>query len=427
MTSDLTIKIVDKTASVVVMGLGYVGLPVAAAFAEVGFRVTGLDVDPAKAQALNAGRSHIPDVSDETLGPLVRDGWFTATADPGVLGSADAVIICVPTPLSKTKDPDLSAVQSAAEAVAQHAHPGMLAVLESTTYPGTTEEVFSAKLAAKGFSVGEDVFVAFSPERIDPGSIKYGFANTPKVIGGVTPACTEAALALYGQAVEHLVPVSSARSAEMVKLLENTFRAVNVGLANEMGMICDRLGIDVWEVIDAASTKPFGFMRFEPGPGLGGHCLPIDPLYLSWKMRSLNYEARFIELADSINSSMPELWVGKTAEELNEHGKPIKGSDVLVIGVAYKPGVNDVRESPALDVMALLEGRGANVAYHDPYVPEVNLDKSTYRSVPLTRERVAAADCVVITTHHQAIDWPMVAGAAQAVVDTRGVLRRIAE
>jgi UDP-N-acetyl-D-glucosamine dehydrogenase len=362
-------------------------------------------------------------VPSALLTELVQGGALSATTDYAALAAVDAVSICVPTPLNKTRDPDMSYVVDAATHVAQHAHPGLLIVLESTTYPGTTDEILLPRLQAAGFQVGADIFLAFSPERIDPGNVRYTVRNTPKVVGGATPACTEAVTALYSLAVEQVVPVSSLRAAEMVKLLENTFRAVNIGLVNEMALMCDKLDVDVWEVIEAASTKPYGFMKFTPGPGIGGHCIPIDPLYLSWKLKSLNYTARFIELADSINSRMPGYVVSLVAEALNDDGKALNGARVLVLGVAYKKDSDDVRESPALDVLAELKARKAQVSFHDPHVDRLTLDGQTLASQPLTAAVLQAADCVVVATDHSAIDWALVRAAARVVVDTRNALR----
>jgi UDP-N-acetyl-D-glucosamine dehydrogenase len=421
--STLLHKIASRQASIGVLGLGYVGLPLAVEFARAGFNVTGVDVDQRKVDTLNAGRSYIPDVKTEDVAALRATGKLTATTDYAELCAVDAVSICVPTPLRKTRDPDMSYVINAAEKVAGIAHPGLLIVLESTTYPGTTEEILQPPLEARGFTVGRNVFLAFSPERIDPGNPHYGVRNTPKVVGGATPACTEAATALYASAIDQVVPVSSMRAAEMVKLLENTFRAVNIGLVNEMALMCDKLDVDVWEVIEAASTKPYGYMRFTPGPGIGGHCIPIDPLYLSWKLKSLNYNARFIEVADQVNMSMPHYVVDLIQNALNDDGKSLKGSQVLVLGVAYKRDIDDLRESPALDVMAALVGRHAQVSYHDPYVLTLRLNGGTFQSVPLSSETLSAADCVVIITDHSAFDGNMITQSARLIIDTRNALK----
>ena len=415
-------KIHNKTAVLGIVGLGYVGLPLAVEFARAGLRVMGIDVNACKVDAINRGESYIPDVPAAAVADLVQRGKLAATSDYAVVRDCDAVSICVPTPLNKTRDPDMSYVVHAADQVAQFCHPGLVIVLESTTYPGTTEEILLPKLQAKGCRIGEDVFLAFSPERLDPGNARWGVRNTPKVLGGATAACTEVAAALYHLAVERVVPVSSMRTAEVVKLLENTFRAVNIGLVNEMALMCDKLDVDVWEVIEAASTKPYGFVRFTPGPGIGGHCIPVDPLYLSWKLKTLNYTAQFIELADSINSRMPEHVVTLVAEALNDEGKALNGADVLLLGLAYKRDSDDVRESPALDVMAELVRRKARVSYHDPWVSEAQLEGAAFRSVALTPSVLQAADCVVVTTDHSALDWEMVRQHARLIVDTRNAL-----
>ncbi|NLX10506.1 MAG: nucleotide sugar dehydrogenase [Chloroflexi bacterium] len=412
----------NRTAKVGVIGMGYVGLPLAVEFARAGYHVIGLDVLPEKVAQLNAGESYIPDVPTETLAPLVQSGHLRATTTYDDLVDMDAISICVPTPLRKTKDPDMSYVVAAADEVAKVCHPGLLVVLESTTYPGTTDEVILPRLLGNGnhLTVGEDLFVAFSPERVDPGNPVYGVRNTPKVVGGVTPACVEAVTALYEPAVDRVVPVSSTAAAEMVKLLENTFRAVNIGLVNEMALMCSRLGVDVWEVIAAASSKPFGFMPFYPGPGLGGHCIPIDPLYLSWKLRELNYTARFIELASEINTSMPYHVIHLVSEGLNEDCKSVKGARIGVLGMAYKRDIDDVRESPALDIYELLETKGAHVSYNDPYVASVRLSgERVAESVELSAEWLAAQDCVVIVTDHRAYDYDFILEHAPLVIDTR--------
>lgn len=406
------------------IGLGYVGLPLAVEFARAGFRTIGVDTDARKVKAIKAGRSYIKDVPGADVAALSRSGKLGATSDFSVLRSVDAVSICVPTPLSKTKDPDLSYVIAAVDAVERYLHAGMLIVLESTTYPGTTDDIIGARLARNGLKAGRNIFVAFSPERIDPGRSDYLLKNTPKVIGGSTPACLKMAMALYGTIVARPVPVSSAGAAEMVKLLENTFRAVNIALANEFLMICDKLGLDVWEVIAAAATKPYGFMKFTPGPGVGGHCIPLDPQYLQWKLRSINYNARFIQLASEINAGMPEYWVARTAEVLNRDGKAIRGSRVLVLGVTYKPDVTDLRESPALDILALLLKRGARVSFHDPFVRSLRAERLPVPYVPLTATALAAADCVLIVTNHSSYDWNWIRRRARRIVDTRNVLKQ---
>jgi UDP-N-acetyl-D-glucosamine dehydrogenase len=418
---DLLAKIDAKTARIAIIGMGYVGLPLAVEFARSGFTVTGVDVNERKMASLNLGQSYIPDIASETLAPLVAEGRLVGTTDYGVLREADAVSICVPTPLGKSKDPDISYIVAATEEIGRYAHPGMLVVLESTTYPGTTEEIILPRMIDNGMEVGADFFLAFSPERVDPGNTVWVIRNTPKVMGGVTPACLEVALALYRNAVETLVPVSSTQTAEMVKLLENTFRAVNIALVNEMAIMSDKLGVDVWEVIQAATTKPFGFMPFFPGPGVGGHCIPLDPHYLSWKLKTLNYNARFIELAGEINSHMPDYVADKVADALNDDGKPVKGSRILVLGVAYKPDIDDVRESPALDVIRLLQEKGAAVSYHDPFIASLGHQRLALDSVDL-REALPAADCVVVITNHSAYDWPAIVQAASLIVDTRHAL-----
>jgi UDP-N-acetyl-D-glucosamine dehydrogenase len=419
-------KINQRTARVVVLGLGYVGLPLATVFAESGYTVVGVDPDKRKVDTVNKGESHIPDVPEEQVSRLVSSGRLSATADFSVLSQAELVSICVPTPLRKTGDPDLSFIFSVTEELAKFVHPGMVVVLESTTYPGTTREILLPRLCEEaGLKVGDDFFLAFSPERVDPGRKDWTTVNTPKVIGGITPACSQLAAAWYGQALQTVVPVSSSEVAEMAKLLENTFRMINVGLVNEMALMCDRLGIDVWEVIDAAATKPFGFMKFTPGPGLGGHCIPIDPLYLSWKLRSLKYTARFIELASEINTSMPRHVVGKVQDALNSQSKPIMGSRVLILGAAYKPDVDDMRESPALDVIGLLKHKGALVEYHDPYVPSFKDDGVVMESVPDLMQSVSQADCVTIITNHSVYDYPAIYDCARLIVDTRNALGKI--
>lgn len=422
--SRLLEKLASGEAHVAVIGLGYVGLPLAVVFAESGYRVTGIDLDPRKVEAINAGRSYIDDVSQRSVQDLVCRGRFSATADFSVLQQCDAVSICVPTPLNKTGDPDISYIVGVAEELAKYLLPGMAVVLESTTYPGTTVEVVLPMLARSThrLEVGENFFLAFSPERVDPGRTDWNTRTTPKVIGGVTPECLEVAQAFYGRAIDTLVPVSSTEAAEMVKLLENTFRAVNIGLVNEVLLMCDRLGLDVWEVIDAASTKPFGFMKFTPGPGLGGHCIPIDPLYLSWKLRTLNYTARFIELASEVNTAMPRYWAQKVQDALNEEGKALKGANILVLGVAYKKDVSDMRESPALDIIKHLTGKGAIVRYHDPHVPSFQHHGLEMSCVEDLSAALAEADCAVVVTDHSAYDWNDVRCRSRLVIDTRRAL-----
>lgn len=467
-------------ARVAVIGLGYVGLPLAVSFAQAGYQVTGIDLDRRKVEAINNGESYIEDVPSEIIHALIGENVhgateanlayevaglhqerrasnyqspnhqspkLSATSDFSVLADCDAVSICVPTPLSKTGDPDMGYIDTAATEVARYLHPGMVIVLESTTYPGTTTEVVlpilmqqdptpglspdkggesdgsltTLERAREGFTVGTDFFLAFSPERVDPGRTDWTTVNTPKVMGGVTPACLEVAMAYYGQAIETLVPVSSPAAAEMVKLFENTFRMVNIGLANELLLMCDKLGLDAWEVIDAAATKPFGFMRFTPGPGLGGHCIPIDPHYLSWKLRTLHYNARFIELASEVNTGMPRYWVQQVQDKLNDAGKAVKGSQILVLGVAYKKDVSDIRESPALDIIHLLEEKGANVSYHDPHVPAFQHEGMEMVGVTDLLLALGLADCVVIVTNHTSYDWSLVAQVGSIIVDSRHV------
>ncbi len=405
-----------------IIGLGYVGLPLAVELTQAGYRVVGYDVNPKVVEGLMARVSHVKDVSDATLCEALDSGRFSATADPSLLAEADAISICVPTPLSKFKDPDVSYIVAATEAVKQTLRRGQAIILESTTYPGTTREILLPALESTGLVVGQDFFLAFSPERVDPGNATYGTRNTPKVVGGITPDCTRVVAALYQPAIDTLVLVSTTEAAELVKLLENTFRSVNIGLVNEMAIVCDKLGVDVWEVIEAAATKPFGFMKFLPGPGLGGHCIPIDPHYLAWKMRGLNYKTRFIDLAGELNTEMPVFWVRKVGDALNKNGLAVRGSTVLILGVAYKRDIEDLRESPALDIIRLLEGQGAEVCYHDPYVPEFREDGHKLVSTPLTAETVADADCVMIVTDHSTIDYDLVRTHARVVVDTRNAL-----
>ena len=414
-------KIGARSARVGVVGLGYVGLPLAVEFARAGFHVMGIDISEEKVRRVNAGDSYVGDVPSATLGPLVEAGRLRATCDFAAVRELDTINICVPTPLRKTKDPDMSFIVSSVEQIARHFHRGMLVILESTTYPGTTDEVVLPMLSKAGLEVGRDFFLCFSPERVDPGNPQYQTANIPKVVGGVTPACTEMGRLFYAQALERVVPVSSTQVAEMVKLLENTFRMINIGLVNEIALMCDRMGINVWEVIDAASTKPFGFMPFYPGPGLGGHCIPIDPFYLSWKTRQAGIEARFIELAGYINGQMPHFVVDKVQNALNDLGKPVKGTRVHIMGVAYKKDIDDLRESPALDVMLLLQRRGAVMSYSDPHVPRVALDGLTLQSAP--EEAAAEADCVVIVTDHSAFDYAALVRRAALIVDTRNALK----
>jgi UDP-N-acetyl-D-glucosamine dehydrogenase len=415
-------RIANHTAHVGVIGLGYVGLPLAVEFASAGFRVTGIDIQQGKVDEFNSGHSYIQDVPDSVFAPLVASGKLRATTDFSIIKELDTVDICVPTPLRKTKDPDMSFIVAASDEVAKYLHSGLLVMLESTTYPGTTDELVLPKLEATGLKTGQDFFVCFSPERVDPGNPKYQTRNIPKVVGGITPRCTELGALFYQQSLETVVAVSSTRVAEMVKLLENTFRMINIGLVNELALMCDRMGIDVWEVIDAAATKPFGFMPFYPGPGLGGHCIPIDPFYLSWKSKESGIEARFIELAGYINGRMPEFVIEKIQNALNDASKPLRNSHVHILGVAYKRDIDDVRESPALDIIALLRRRGARVTYSDPYVPVVRLDGDDLTSADLASS-VAAADCCVIVTDHKKVDYDSVVEHAKLIVDTRNALK----
>jgi UDP-N-acetyl-D-glucosamine dehydrogenase len=423
---DLLKKAEKREALFGIIGLGYVGLPLAIELVNAGFQVLGYDVSKRVADLLNSGKSHIKDITDAQVAKAVKSGRFSATTDAARLAEPDAISICVPTPLSKFKDPDMSYIVAATEAVRRTLRKGQAIILESTTYPGTTREVMLPALEGTGLVVGRDFFLAFSPERVDPGNPTYGTRNTPKVVGGITPACARVACALYQPAIETLVPVSTTEAAELVKLLENTFRSVNIGLVNEMAIVCDKLGVDVWEVIDAAATKPFGFMKFLPGPGLGGHCIPIDPHYLAWKMRGLNYKTRFIDLAGEVNTEMPVFWVRKVAEVLNDLGKAVKGAKVLMLGVAYKKDIDDVRESPAFDIIRLLEQQGATVTYHDPHVARFEEGEHRMESVALTESTIKAADCVVIVTDHTEVDYKLVKRAARAVVDTRHVLAKLA-
>jgi UDP-N-acetyl-D-glucosamine dehydrogenase len=412
----------SRQAKVGVVGMGYVGLPLAVALSQAGFEVIGVDLDPAKVDALQRGESYVPDVAGQEVARLVQEGKLRASGSYSALAQVSGVSVSVPTPLRKTGDPDLSFIVAAVKGLKPFLHKGMVIVLESTTYPGTTRELVLPEVESTGLKVGEDVFLAFSPERVDPGREDWTTKNTPKVVGGITPACTEVAAALYGEAIERVVKVSSAEAAEMTKLLENTYRAVNIGLVNEMALMCERLGIDVWEVIEAASTKPFGFMKFTPGPGLGGHCIPIDPLYLSWKLKSVKYNARFIELASEINTQMPRYVVQRVQDALNQAGKALKRARVLVVGVAYKPEVTDLRESPALDILGLLEEKGASVEYFDPHVPSVSHEGLDLRSAPSLVEAARRCDCAVIVTDHRAIDYAALAKAAPLIFDTRNAL-----
>jgi UDP-N-acetyl-D-glucosamine dehydrogenase len=425
-------RLESRAAVVGVVGLGYVGLPLAVESAKSGFRTIGFDISERVVEGVNRGESHVQDVSSEVLGAFVGEGLLSASADLMRLAECDAVSICVPTPLNKVKDPDLSAVVAAAHAVLHALRPGQLVVLESTTYPGTTREVLLPILEESGLKVGEDFFLCFSPERVDPGNPTWHTRNTPKVIGGVTPGCLQAGEAVYGRIFDTLVPVESAEAAELVKVYENTFRMINIALANELAQACEKLGVDVWGVIEAAATKPFGFMKFTPGPGLGGHCIPLDPHYLAWKMRTLAFRTRMIELASEINAEMPEYVVARAADALNDERKSMKGSRVLVLGIAYKRDIEDLRESPALEILRLLQEKGAEVAYHDPFCPVIADDGHTplrglpLPSEPLTASRLASADLVVVVTDHSQVDYQRVADHARVVLDTRGVMRGLA-
>lgn len=418
-------KILNKQARIGIIGLGYVGLPLAVEFANAGFHVTGIDVDTNKTAKINNGVSYILDVSTAQVKNLVLKKRLVATTDYKVIKKMDAVIICVPTPLRKTREPDISYILAAINEVEKFMRKNQLIILESTTYTGTTEEVLLPKLSSCGFKVGKDFFLAFSPERVDPGNKKFNTKSIAKVVGGITRKCTQMAALLYSQIIYNVIPVSSAKTAEMVKLLENTFRSVNIGLANELALMCNKMGIDVWEVIEAAKTKPFGFMPFYPGPGLGGHCLPIDPLYLSWKARMYGFEARFIELASQINSSMPRYVVEETATALNRAKKSINGSKILILGVTYKRDVNDVRESPAIEIITLLKEMGANVYFHDPYINRLTLDGGSMRSISLNKKTLSDKDCIIIVTDHSTLDYSLVARASKLIVDTRNALSNI--
>jgi UDP-N-acetyl-D-glucosamine dehydrogenase len=415
-------KILDRSAKVGIIGLGYVGLPLAVEFAKAGYVTVGIDVDARRVDDISAGRTYIQDVPEADLKSVVEGGKLAATTDFSVLREVDSVSVCVPTPLRKTKDPDIQYIVDATAKIKENFHPGLLIVLESTTYPGTTDEILLTEFRDTGLQVGKDFYVAFSPERVDPGNPHYGTHNTPKIIGGVTPECTRLAKQLYERVVERVIPVSSTKAAEMVKLLENTFRMVNIGLVNEIAIMCDKLNLDVWEIIDAAATKPFGFMPFYPGPGLGGHCIPIDPLYLSWKLKLLNYNARFIELASEINTNMPEYVSTKVGRALNRLKKAVNGSKILVLGISYKKDISDTRESPALDIIRLLQEEGAAVSYSDPYNPELKLDHGLLRSLSLTPENLRSFDCVVVVADHRAFDYDLIARESSLIVDCRNAL-----
>jgi UDP-N-acetyl-D-glucosamine dehydrogenase len=424
-TNSLQEKIRSKTLRVGVVGLGYVGLPLAVEFAKQGVKVIGVEKDSRKVTKLNQGENYILDVNSSELSSLVSRGLLSATTDYSVVGQMDSISICVPTPLNKTGDPDISFIIDARDEMAKYLKRGTVIVLESTTYPGTTEEVIAPAFEKAGFKIGEDIFVAFSPERVDPGNPIYGTRNTPKIIGGMTPKCLEMASAVYGIVVDKVVPVSSTQAAELVKLLENTFRSINIGLVNELAIMCHLLGVDVWEVIRAAATKPFGFMPFYPGPGLGGHCIPIDPIYLSWKLKTFNYRARFIELASEVNTHMPEYVVYRLTLALNDRELSVKGSKILVLGVAYKRDIDDPRESPALDIIELLVKQGAHVQYHDPYISRVMVGEKPFESVALSDELLASQEAIIITTDHAKTDYERIVKHAKLVFDTRNATDKI--
>ncbi|MDT3698300.1 MAG: nucleotide sugar dehydrogenase [Thermincola sp.] len=419
--------ILDRKAVVGVIGLGYVGLPLAVEMAEAGYRVYGIDINEEKVQSLVDGHSYIIDVESDKIAKMISSGKFHPTTDFSVIAQCDAVSICVPTPLRKTKDPDVTYITSAVAEIKKYMHKGMLITLESTTYPGTTEELIQHEIEELGYVIGEDFYVCFSPERVDPGNPVYNTQNTPKVIGGITPVCTELGCRLYGQFLERVVPVSSTKVAEMVKLLENTFRSVNIGLVNELALMCDRMGINVWEVIDAAATKPFGFMPFYPGPGIGGHCIPLDPMYLSWKAKMFNFYNKFIELASDINGNMPRYAISKLMDALNMQSKSLRGSKILILGMAYKKDIDDVRESPALDLYALISEKGADVDYHDPFVPTFRNGNEVIKSVELTSQNVGEYDCVVLATNHSVFDYKMISEKAKLILDTRNGFKQYHE
>jgi UDP-N-acetyl-D-glucosamine dehydrogenase len=425
--SSLKIKLENRNATAAVIGLGYVGLPLAMEIVAAGFKVIGMDLDAHKIASLQQGKSYIPDVAETTVAEAVRQARFLPTSDFSPLSEADTVSICVPTPLSKSRDPDISFILSATAEIRKRLHPGQLVVLESTTYPGTTDELILPELESSGLKVGRDFCLAFSPERIDPGNASYNTHNTPKIVGGITERCTEMAKLFYSQFIERVIPVSSTKCAEMVKLLENTFRSVNIGMVNEMALMCDLLGVDIYEVIDAAATKPFGFIPFYPGPGLGGHCIPIDPHYLAWKLKALNFQARFIGLAAEINGMMPSVVTTLVAEGLNRVSKSIRGSRILVLGVAYKKNVSDCRESPALDVMRMLANKHALLSYNDPYVPSLKLNGSLLKSLKLSPDVLAGHDCVVIITDHNVYDFRDIVSSSKLVIDTRNATKDLQE
>jgi len=424
---DLSARIDSRTAKVGVIGLGYVGLPLAVELSAAGFEVTGFDIDSEKIRSIEQGISYIGDVSSEELRAVREGDRFRATTDFDHLHDVQVVNVCVPTPLTKTKDPDVSFMANAVEEIRDRLHPGALIILGSTTYPGTTRELFVPVLEETGLKVGRDFSLAFAPERIDPANAQFKVKNVPKVVGGETPLCTELACKLFDTVFDETVPVSSSQAAEMVKLLENTFRAINIGLANEVALMCERLGLDVWEVIDAAGTKPYGFMKFLPGPGLGGHCIPVDPSYLSWRMKSLNFSARFIELATEINGSMPGHVVDRVSDLLNDAELAVNGAKVLILGIAYKRDVGDMRESPAIDVVTLLARKGAKISYHDPFVPECEIDGKRYKGSDLTEDLLGEADLALILTDHTGVDYQQVAELAPRVFDTRNATAELGD
>jgi len=422
MINNLKSKITDKSANIGIIGLGYVGLPLAVEFGKTGFSVTGFDNDEAKVSSIGKGDSYISDVSSKDIKDLVSSKKLMATLDKALLNKMDVIIICVPTPLRKTKEPDISFILQAAEDINANLRKGQLVILESTTYPGTTEEVIFPKLGGNGLKVGKDIFIAFSPERVDPGNKKYKTKDIPKVVGGISETCTELSRLLYSQIVKDVITVSNTRAAEMVKLLENTFRAVNIGLINELALMCNKMNLNIWEIIEAAKTKPFGFMPFYPGPGLGGHCLPCDPIYLSWKARTHGFDAKLIELAAEINSSMPHYVVDRITDGLNSQKKPLKGSKILIVGVTYKKDISDIRESPAFAIINSLIEKKAKIQYHDPLVPSLTIDRLSLNSIDLTKESISSSDCIVIVTDHTVLDYKLIAENANLVLDTRNVL-----
>ncbi len=420
-------KITNKTAKVAVIGLGYVGLPLSIEMAKAGFSVVGIDIDKKKVNNINSKHSDLPDVSEQDLARAVSQKKLIATSDFRVLKEIDIVTICVPTPLRKTREPDISYIIAATSEVSKYLHQNQLIILESTTFPGTTEDIILPELEKKNLKVGKDFFLVFSPERVDPGNKKYTIRNTPKVVGGITAECTEIAKFFYEQIVEEVVTMGSTQEAEMTKLLENIFRSVNIALANELALMCDRLGIDIWNVIDAAATKPFGFMPFYPGPGLGGHCIPVDPAYLSWKAKTYGFYSKFIEFAEEVNKNMPNYVVRKITDALNIHRKSINGSRILILGVAYKENVGDARESPALDIIEILSQKGAEVIYNDPHVPQIRIGGRKWKSLSLNDNLLSQADCIVITTAHSSYDFGTIVKSARLIIDTRNATKNLSD